>query len=197
MFQIEDLSNRVGNYFKSKGYQKGDVIALLMETKCEYSSMWLGLSKIGVVTSLINFNLRQESLLHSLRVVEAKAVIVSSELLESLREILSEKFINQIEIYVYDEDSKQMSPLTEKTTVDFRSELQNASNEIIETNGKIFPKDKLFFIYTSGTTGMPKAAGNIRFDINFISKLHFFSCSQLSQIFVFNSWSRDCFKCLD
>lgn len=157
------MSNRVGNYFKSKGYQKGDVIALLMETKCEYSSMWLGLSKIGVVTSLINFNLRQESLLHSLKVVESKAVIVSSELMESIQEILNEDFVKQIEIYIYDEDSKQTKPLTNKTTVDLRSELQTASAKTIETKGKIFPKDKLFFIYTSGTTGMPKAAGNIIF----------------------------------
>lgn len=163
--EIEDLSNRVGNYFRSKGYRKGDVIALLMETKCEYSSMWLGLSKIGVVTSLINFNLRQETLLHSLKVVESKAVIVGSELVESLREIESEDFIKNLEIYIYDDESKQISPLNAKTTNDFRSELQKTSKTAIETAGKIRPEDKLLFIYTSGTTGMPKAAviTNLRF----------------------------------
>lgn len=162
-FQIEDLSNQVGNYFRSKGYQKDDVVALLMETKCEYSSMWLGLSKIGVVTALINFNLRQETLLHSLKVVESKAVIVSAELVDSLREIESEEFIKNLEIYVYDENSKKIDPFNAKTTVDLCSELKKTSKAKIETFGKVLPKDKLFFIYTSGTTGMPKAAGNINF----------------------------------
>jgi solute carrier family 27 fatty acid transporter 1/4 len=51
-----------------------------MESKPEYVCIWLGLSKIGGVTALINSNLRQAPLLHSIKVANACAVIFGSEL---------------------------------------------------------------------------------------------------------------------
>ena len=77
---MENYSNRVANYFKSCGYQKGDVIALFMESSPEFVCMWLGLAKIGVVSSLINFNLRLDSLIHCITACNAKALIFSTEL---------------------------------------------------------------------------------------------------------------------
>jgi solute carrier family 27 (fatty acid transporter), member 1/4 len=109
--QIEDLSNKVGNYFKSKGYQQNDTIALLMETRMEYSSMWLGLSKIGVITALINFNLRKETLVHSIRIASSKAIIVSAELLDALIEIITDDEISKLHIFVYDDKSADVKPL--------------------------------------------------------------------------------------
>ena len=78
--EVEDYSNRVANYFKSCGYQKGDVIALFMESSPEFVCMWLGLAKIGVVSSLINFNLRLDSLFHCVNVCKAKGLIFGADL---------------------------------------------------------------------------------------------------------------------
>ena len=36
----------------------GDSVAILMENRPEYVGMWLGCTKLGVVTALINTNLR-------------------------------------------------------------------------------------------------------------------------------------------
>lgn len=77
---VEELSNQIGGLFKSKNFQKGDTISLLMENRPEYPCIWLGLSKIGVITALINTNLRKETLLHSIKVANSKAIIVSDEL---------------------------------------------------------------------------------------------------------------------
>lgn len=77
---VQDISNRVGIYFKSKDFKRGDTVALLMESKPEYACVWLGLSKLGVVTALINTNLRKETLVHSIKVAGSKAIIVGSEL---------------------------------------------------------------------------------------------------------------------
>jgi solute carrier family 27 fatty acid transporter 1/4 len=60
--------------------KRGDTVALFMESKPEYVCIWLGLSKIGVVTALINSNLRQTPLIHSIRVSNSHAVIFGSEL---------------------------------------------------------------------------------------------------------------------
>lgn len=77
---VQEISNRVGVYFKSKDFKRGDTVALLMETKPEYACVWLGLAKLGVVTALINTNLRKETLLHSIKVAGSKAIIVGCEL---------------------------------------------------------------------------------------------------------------------
>ena len=79
-FQVEDYSNKVANYFSAQGYKKGDSVALFMENRPEYVCLWLGLSKIGVIVALVNTNLRQESLIHSARVANAKAIIYGTEL---------------------------------------------------------------------------------------------------------------------
>lgn len=42
--------------------------------------LFLGLAKIGVVTALINFNLREDALLHCIESADAKAVIFGTEL---------------------------------------------------------------------------------------------------------------------
>ena len=58
----DELINKIANIFQEAGYQKGDVVGLLMENCIEYFPIWLGLSKIGVIISLLNFNLKQNIL---------------------------------------------------------------------------------------------------------------------------------------
>ena len=77
---VEDYSNRIGNYFKSQGYKKGDVVALYLESCPEFICIWLGLSKVGVTTALINTNLRLDSLWHCISAVDVKAIIFGTDL---------------------------------------------------------------------------------------------------------------------
>jgi solute carrier family 27 fatty acid transporter 1/4 len=60
--------------------KRGETVALFMDSKPEYVCIWLGLSKIGVVTALINSNLRQAPLVHGIRVANSRAIIFGSEL---------------------------------------------------------------------------------------------------------------------
>ena len=77
---VEEYSNRIANYFKSQGYQKGDVVALLLESCPEFACIWLGLSKLGVITALINTNLRLDSLFHCISVATVRAIIFGTDL---------------------------------------------------------------------------------------------------------------------
>jgi solute carrier family 27 fatty acid transporter 1/4 len=74
------MACRVANYFQREGYKKGDVVALVMENRVDYCCYWIGLSMIGVIPALVNSNLRQQSLLHTITVAKARAVIFSDEL---------------------------------------------------------------------------------------------------------------------
>jgi hypothetical protein len=53
-----------------------------MENRPKYVCYWLGLSKIGVVAALINFNLRREPLAHCITASESKAMIFGGEMAE-------------------------------------------------------------------------------------------------------------------
>lgn len=77
---MEDLSNKVASVFKNHGYRKGDAVSLLMENRPEYVAIWLGLSKLGILTALINTNLKKSSLLHSITISRCQALIYSSNL---------------------------------------------------------------------------------------------------------------------
>ena len=135
-----------------------------METRLEYSSMWLGLSKIGVITALVNTNLRKETLIHSIRVASSKAIIVSAELFDVFCEILHDDEISNLQVFVYDTNNQDFKMPNGKLPLNLHQELKSASVKEVDIS-ECMAKDKLFYIYTSGTTGMPKAAviTNLRF----------------------------------
>jgi fatty-acyl-CoA synthase len=59
-------ANRYARWAQSQGLKKGDVVALLMENRPEYLFAWTGLVKVGATAALINTNLRERALAHSL-----------------------------------------------------------------------------------------------------------------------------------
>jgi solute carrier family 27 fatty acid transporter 1/4 len=79
--EVEDYSKKVASVFSARfNLKKGDCVSLFMENKPEYVGIWLGLSKIGVITALVNTNLRGDSLLHTIKVAKSKCVIYGSNL---------------------------------------------------------------------------------------------------------------------
>jgi len=77
---ISELSNRFAHLFEESGFAaRGDTVALMLENRPEYVAIWLGLAKAGIVTALINHNLKDRPLAHSVNIVESKAVIFGSD----------------------------------------------------------------------------------------------------------------------
>uniref|UniRef100_A0A0K8TSP3 Very long-chain fatty acid transport protein n=1 Tax=Tabanus bromius TaxID=304241 RepID=A0A0K8TSP3_TABBR len=156
--EVEDLSNEIASYFKSKNFAKGDTIALLMGSRTEYPCIWLGLSKIGVITALINSNLRKETLTHSIKAANSKAIIVETELIDAINDIKGDEGVKGLPIFEF-HDSSQKSSSKLEGTLDLLSEIEKHQKvDINEDIAKSVPRDKMVYIYTSGTTGMPKAA---------------------------------------
>ena len=79
-FQVDEYANCVANFLYEAGFRQNDVVAIFMENRPEFVCIWMGMAKVGVVASLINFNLRNESLAHCIDVCDAKAVIYGSEM---------------------------------------------------------------------------------------------------------------------
>jgi len=148
--EAEDLVNKIANIFYAAGLRKGDAVALVMENRIEYVPIWIGLSKIGVVGSLINFNLRGDSLKHCITVSKCKAVIFSGELSHAIEEI---KDIGDVEFYCFDQHDVNIDGVKHLNEI-----LPSASSAIPPRPDDISLSDELLHIFTSGTTGLPKAA---------------------------------------
>lgn len=65
-----------------QGWAEGDVVALYMESQPLLVALWLGLATIGVEAALVNYNLRQQSLLHCVSVSGARAMVFGTEMRE-------------------------------------------------------------------------------------------------------------------
>ncbi|KAG8037866.1 hypothetical protein G9C98_006077 [Cotesia typhae] len=159
--QLDDFSDRLTYSVRTQPIKSGDSVALLMGNHPEYIGIWLGLSKAGFVTALINTNLRKDVLIHSINVAECKAIIFEAEFKDAIDEIRTK--IPNIILYQWSEDEK--TPILENA-IDLKNLIARNSTDSINIDISFgHPRDKLIYIYTSGTTGMPKAAviNNLRY----------------------------------
>lgn len=153
--ELNSQANRYANYFGSLGLKKGDVVALLMENRPEFLIAASGLSKLGVIVSLINNGVRKEVLAHALNICDAKMLIVGHELLEPFLEI-RDKVRLLDPGYVFVECEGQNIDVPEGIK-DLAPLLAAASDQNPATTSTVTSDDIIVYIYTSGTTGFPKA----------------------------------------
>ncbi|XP_035739429.1 long-chain fatty acid transport protein 4-like [Vespa mandarinia] len=175
---IDKYSNRIANIFKEAGYGKGDAVALLMLNRPEYIATWLGLGKIGVITALINTNLRQQCLSHCLTVAKVKSIIYTEEFSLAIEDISDSiegiiKYKQGGNFEEYNGDIKNLDKL-----------LADASIKQPNVDNEPGYKDDLLYIYTSGTTGLPKVAivPNSRFLLVITATYHMLGLKKNSDI---------------
>jgi acyl-CoA synthetase (AMP-forming)/AMP-acid ligase II len=153
--ELNALANRYANYFASLGLQKGDVAALLMENRPEFLACATGLSKLGVIVSLINNGVRKEVLSHALNICDAKILVVGHELLDSFIEIRDQVHLQEPGIILAEKEGLEIA-LPDGIN-DLKPLLAEASDVNPPTTGTVSSDDVIVYIYTSGTTGLPKA----------------------------------------
>lgn len=84
--ECDQLANRIAHWALQRGLRVGQTVALLMENRPEFVIVWLGLSKVGVVTALINTHLQADGLVHCVKLADTKEMIVGAELIGKLAE---------------------------------------------------------------------------------------------------------------
>jgi len=162
--ELDEQANRVAHWAVAEGLRGGDVVALLMENRAQYIAIWLGLSRVGVVTALLNTHLSGERLAHCLREANTPILIVGREMLDAARSAIVH-LDGPMRLLVstrHEEEaaSEATDPSDHEGLVDFDSivEAQPASAVDPAVRKGVRAGDGLFLIYTSGTTGLPKAA---------------------------------------
>ncbi|MEM9175825.1 MAG: long-chain-acyl-CoA synthetase [Myxococcota bacterium] len=158
--ELDRFANRVANWALGQGLERGDVVALLMENRAEYVATWIGLSRVGVVTALLNTNLVGDRLAHCIREADTRYMIVGSELAEGAASAMPEletKPALLIASFDAEADEKAAS-LLEATSFDAACDAAGDGPVPEPVRAARKGADDLFYIYTSGTTGLPKAA---------------------------------------
>ncbi|KAK6616917.1 hypothetical protein RUM43_014887 [Polyplax serrata] len=82
--QVDGFSNRISNVFQNAGYQKGDVVAVVM----------------GVITALINTNLRNQPVAHCIKTASVRVVMYSEEFESIVMNIAQD--IDKVKRYMWD-----------------------------------------------------------------------------------------------
>ncbi len=149
--ELEDRANRIAHWAIDQGLEPGDAVALFMENRPDYVAVWFGLSKVGVVTALINNNLAGDALAHCVAVAEAKALICGEEQDDQLATAAG-KLPEGLAAWTLGGAAEGAADL------DAALEGASAARPDRSRRSHLRGKDLCLYVYTSGTTGLPKAA---------------------------------------
>ncbi|KQW82632.1 long-chain-acyl-CoA synthetase [Brevundimonas sp. Root1279] len=153
--ELDAMANRFGHWAQSRRLKRGDTIALVMLNRVEYLAAWIGFSKVGVATALINTNLSGHALAHCLSISNASQVVTDADCwrkIEEARPYAGRNLMLWV-LGLADEDEADERRGLDKPVRGGSSVRPARSARAGLTN-----RDTALYIYTSGTTGLPKAA---------------------------------------
>ncbi len=150
--------NRYANYFIDFGLRRGDIAVIFVENRSEYMFIILALGKLGVISSLINTNLRENPLIHSMTHTPGKVYIIGEELIQAFEDVKSR-------LALIDEQKNSIFFLPDKGElntpegyINLKEFIKDSDTNNPPTTSEILMRDPFIYIFTSGTTGLPKAA---------------------------------------
>jgi fatty-acyl-CoA synthase len=140
-------ANRYARWALAQKLAKGDAVCLMMSNRPEYLAIWLGITSVGGVVSLINTQLRGPSLAHCIDLVTPKHVIVADEMIGQFR---SAPLTSRPKAWSHGSDD---FPRVDR-------EIERFSDTMLAPSERraVTIADRALTIHTSGTTGRPKAA---------------------------------------
>jgi len=144
--EFDALANRYAHWALGAGLTRGDTVALFAHNCADYTAIWYGLSKVGVITALINHQLAGAALAHSLHICNASHIIADAETAATFAGVKGQ-LQQQIKSWVLGHD--------------LAAALQDVSSlrpDRAAIRSGMTAKDVALYLFTSGTTGLPKAA---------------------------------------
>src|SRR5580693_527324 len=78
--ELAARANRYARWALELGVARGDTVCLMMPNRPEYLAIWLGVTRVGGIVSLLNTSLTGGALAHCITIVAPKHIIVAAEL---------------------------------------------------------------------------------------------------------------------
>jgi len=144
---LVERGRRYARWALAQKLGKGQTVCLMMPNRPDYMAVWLGITAVGGVVSLVNTQLRGPSLAHCIDAVVPAHAIVAAECVEPFR---SARLSSGPKIWSYGDSD--YSPIERELKQFSPAPLTEAERRATTI------ADRALTIYTSGTTGLPKAA---------------------------------------
>ncbi len=149
--EFETYANRVANWAVLEGCTTGDTVAVFVRNRLEYVAIWFGLTKVGVIPALLNYQLAGPALAHCLNISDAKLLILDHEMRDAWDAAKPDvKGVAKVFAAFGDVDD---FPRFDAALLDTPPHRPNG-----EARQHIKAGEQCMKMFTSGTTGMPKAA---------------------------------------
>lgn len=149
--EFETYANRVANWALAENCKAGDTVAVFVRNRLEYVAIWFGLTKVGVIPALLNYQLAGPALAHCLNISDAKLLILDYEMQEAWQAAKPD-VKGELKVLAAFGDVDDL-PRFDAALMDT---VPNRPNKDIREGIKA--GDQCMKMFTSGTTGMPKAA---------------------------------------
>jgi len=148
---LAERASAFARWALGQGLAKGETVCLMMSNRPEYMAIWLGLTRVGVVVSLINTNLRGAALAHCIDTVAPKHVIAAAEFSAEVRAAVA-PLAGDPKIWAHGGGGGDEFDRIDRAVERFSGHPLTAAD-----CRDVTIADRALLIYTSGTTGLPKA----------------------------------------
>lgn len=146
--QLNERANRLANFLRSLGVEKGDRVSILAQNSIHYVDLLYGLGKIGAILAPLNWRLTAKELTYIADDCRPKVMICGPEYVDVLAEVREEL---DFPIVVSIEGAAIDDAIVYEDGV---ARVDAAEPERPMLTGE----DIYCILYTSGTTGRPKGA---------------------------------------
>jgi len=153
--ELDALANRYAHWAKSRNLRRSDVVGLVMTNRADFLAAWLGFSKIGVATALVNTNLTGQALAHCLNIVNIANVVADEDCWRSVEE--ARPFLTRTTM-LWVVGLKPEDEASDRRNLDNAVRSGSSVRPARDVRAGLTNRDTALYIYTSGTTGLPKAA---------------------------------------
>jgi len=152
---LDGMANRYAHWARNRGLRRSDVIGLVMTNRPEFIAAWMGFSKVGIATALINTNLTGQALAHCLNIAGVSQVVADEETWRQCEE--ARPFVTRtMMLWVLGLKGEQET--SERRGLDNAVRGGSSVRPPRSVRDGLTNRDTALYIYTSGTTGLPKAA---------------------------------------
>ena len=153
--ELDGMANRYAHWARSRNLRRYDVIGLVMTNRPEYIAAWMGFSKVGVATALVNTNLSGQALAHCLNIAGVSQVVADEETWRRCEE--ARPFMTRT-MMLWVLGLRAEDEMSERRGLDNAVRSGSSVRPPRAARDGLTNRDTALFIYTSGTTGLPKAA---------------------------------------
>ena len=145
--EFEEKSNRFANFLLSRGYNKGDKIAILLMNCLEGLPIYFGILKAGCMAVPLNFRYTADEIKYCLELSDAVGLVFGPEFIGRVEQIADQMPMVRARLYVGGD-----CPV-------FAESYYRLVDFCVSRNPgiRMFPEDEAAIYFSSGTTGFPKA----------------------------------------